>query len=495
MLFRSYWKDSPADDWYVIGLNYPSLAHSGEGGGYQLGPNQIMGHDENQVTDQTRQELEADFRRIREMGCRVVRMWAFWQGQGLRWREGSIWRVNGIDPDFRRNVADITCIAASQGIKIYWTLFNGGDFVVDENDDREKVCRMRRAFHRMLVDRSEGPYRSPLMRTVLPDFLGAIEGDLDAVFAIDLMNEPDVYWTGSIAGDLQNLYDLEFGSSQFRTAIFASFLSGLPDVAHPTEYLSFLQQCSDLIHEYFDYSDTGVPVSVGFCRMHSIRSSMQELDGFLDFFDYHHYNHYDVGYTGFLPLPAWNDINDHKPCILGECGLGGQLLEGRVPLSAAWRGHPWRAGLLEGLQALISQPPVTLQELFDAQAECVSNVMQGSFERGYAGCLVWEYGKQYTDTGRPSSPYNPRRLRDSALWGDRFYVIWTRPPRWTTDRYHMRTTRNPDISLGAPAYVVPLLVDGNITGRKVVRVMNEIYQEHLRQDRCPPVSYDAPLRH
>ena len=134
MLFPAYWRDDLANNWYVIGLNYPGIPESGAGG-YHLGPNQIMNHDVNRVTQRTLTTLQQDFCRIRNMGCRVVRMWAFTQGQGLRWQEiNSEWIVTRIDPDFQNNVREITARAAQEGIKIYWTLFNGADFIVDTHD-------------------------------------------------------------------------------------------------------------------------------------------------------------------------------------------------------------------------------------------------------------------------------------------------------------------------------------------------------------------------
>lgn len=205
---------------------------------------------------------------------------------------------------------------------------------------------------------------------------------------------------------------------------------------------------------------------------------MNVIDSHLDFYDYHHYNHMHVSATNFL-LPDWNIS---KPCMIGECGLGGHFQREfwAMRFDTAFRDLPIPIGLLDS-GSLASD--VSLRELFDAQAECISNIMRRSYEHGYAGCLVWEYAKQYTDRRRPSSPYNPRGLYESADWEDRFPMIWTPARSWNADRFHSAATRNPR----DPQYMVPLLADGSITGRKVVRVMNDIFLEHLNQGRCPPL--------
>jgi hypothetical protein len=480
MLFPAYWTDLSANDWYVIGLNYPGLANSGAGG-YQLGPNPIMRHDVNRVTELTLRKLEEDFRRIREMGCRVVRMWAFTQGQGLRWTQDGTedgetkWRVSGIDPAFCINVAAITYRAARQGIKIYWTLFIGGDFLIDT--DEMPAREMKRAFHLILTDRT-GHYRDPLIQTVIPNFLEALRPNLDGVFAVDIMNEPDVLWYQSVLGDIRELYGLENLS---RTNLLNWVLAVASRYVPPVEdYLQFFTECSQQIRSHCqswnrgasaDAEHVSIPISVGCARYHSIHEYMVTIDSDLDFYDYHHYNHMDVSSTACLPLPEWN--NPEKPCIIGECGLGGHLEF--ITLGASF-GTAFRHSLpaIAALPDALLPGCVRLQELFDAQAECISNIMRRTYQLGYAGCLVWEYGKQYTNTRRPISPYNPRNLDDLADWGDRYHLIWN--PHTQNRRIDSQ-------------YIVPMLVDGRIKGRKVVQVMNNIFQEHRNNGRCPPTDY------
>jgi hypothetical protein len=99
------------------------------------------------------------------------------------------------------------------------------------------------------------------------------------------------------------------------------------------------------------------------------------------------------------------------------------------------------------------------------------NVLTESFNRGYAGCLAWEYGKQYTNTSSATSPYNPRSLDDETDWGDRFYMVW-----------------NPRSGNRVPAgYDVPLNpADRRVTGRRAVGELLDAFHEHLSAGRCAP---------
>ena len=478
MLFPSYWSEAGRDNWFVIGLNYPGIPHSGRGG-YHLGPNQIMNHDDNQVTSRTLDALQQDFRRIRNMGGHVVRMWAFTQGQGIRWTiSGDNWIVQGLDPSFRENVIEITRRAELESVKIYWTLFNGGDFIDDTT--RALSRRMKRAFLAILEDEPSGSRRRPVTDTLLPDFMSAIELHRDGVFAVDLMNEPDCLWPDSIVADMRELYSLS--TSQIwllRARLF--FDSSAND---PQLYMSFLRECASAVHGD-DPSSPRMPVSVGCCRFNSVRMLIRELDSDLDFYDYHHYNHLDVSDAGLLPLPRWDMIHSTKPCLIGEFGLCGEFQKEYMGMSftdAFRRGRPSsqpRPRLpLELLQPLLPvrvahRPlPVALEELFDAQANCVNNVMFGAYERGYGGCLVWEYGKQYTNQENDYSPYVPRRLDAAAGWGDRHFITWT-----------------PDPSIHVPACFDYRFdpSDGRLLGRPAVPEIVAIAEEHRAAGRCPPL--------
>ena len=68
---------------------------------------------------------------------------------------------------------------------------------------------------------------------------------------------------------------------------------------------------------------TSILVSTGFCEFDSIRDYHDRLGRF-DFFDCHAYNRQDVTDTSGS-LPAYGSLRIDKPCLVGECGLGGQL--------------------------------------------------------------------------------------------------------------------------------------------------------------------------
>jgi hypothetical protein len=454
MLFPAYWRDDQPPDWYVIGVNYPGIPESGRGG-YHLGPNQVMGHDVNLVTPHTLTTLQEDFTRLRNMGCSVVRMWAFTQGQGLRWnntRNGTI--LAGLDRDFRDNVRNITACAARERLKIYWTLFNGSDFIVDPEQEA-RIVNMKTAFHNILTDHSGGRYRFPLINLVLPEFVRAIRDNLDGVFAIDLMNEPDTYWLEAIEGDLRDLY--RYDSGRITHTLLRTYLDRRS--IERSHYDSLFRECNQLIGSW---SEPPIPVSVGFCRFHSVRMGAFP---YLSFYDYHHYNHFDPAYSGFLPLPDWDSLGHRMPCIIGECGLGGQFMEQfeSASFAVAYRHVASRSR---------NVTPVTFQELFDAQALCIKNVISESYHRGYGGCLFWEYGKQYTDALRATSPYRPRRLDDPADWGDRHHLIW----------HPTRGSRYPQ------QYAVPLTpVDQRVTGRKAVDEIQDLSETYRNSCLCPPI--------
>jgi hypothetical protein len=196
----------------------------------------------------------------------------------------------------------------------------------------------------------------------------------------------------------------------------------------PGTFIDFLCQLASRVREY---SRRSIPVSTGFCRFSSIPNFHSTLDQHLDFYDFHHYNHLYVSDTAFLPVPRWGSLNIDKPCIIGECGLGGLYQRDfrHMPF-----GEAFRAG-----RSTITHRTVFLDHLFQAQRECIWNIMNGALNQGYAGCLVWEYGKQYTNRSNPYCPYNARSLFDLPRWEDRLFLLWTPnrsrpiPPEYTVE--------------------------------------------------------------
>jgi hypothetical protein len=404
--------------WFVVGVNYPSIAESGWTGN-SLGPNQIMGWNRNRVNDRTLDTLSDDFRRMKNFGADVVRMFAFKNGQGLRWQEGTQpWIVNGLDEDFERNVVAITARAEEEHMKIYWTLFDYSDFTPGITGDSDDRLRMKVSMRNIMTDPT-GHYRDSFIENALRNFIDAVDAYSDGVFAIDLMNEPDTHWHESIMGDLRNIYNRRLISPIIR--LYLQHLARDPRFnPNPDLFIDLLCQLANFIR---DHTQGNILVSTGFCRFSSIPLYHSIFDPYFDFYDFHHYHHLDVSNTGFLSVPSWDSLEIDKPCIIGECGLGGHFQRdiGRTFSQAC--GNEFARTYTHASPVPLTRY-VYLRELFLAQRDCIRNVMNGSYAQGYAGCMVWEYGKQYTDLSNSYCPYNPKTLYDRADWADRYFLLW-----------------------------------------------------------------------
>jgi len=382
-----------------------------------------MGWNRNRVNDRTLDTLSYDFRRMKNFGVDVVRMWAFKNGQGLRWQEGTEpGIITGLDEHFENNVAAITARAAEEHIKIYWTLFDYSDFTPGLPSDSDARLRMKVSMRQIMID-TTGHSTTSFIDNALRHFIDALDAHSDGVFAIDLMNEPDTHWHESIMGDLRQVYGLSWPIRQVIDLYLQHFARDPRSNPNPDIYIDLLCQLAEFIR---GHTDGNILVSTGFCRFSSIPIYHSRFDQYFDFYDFHHYNHRYVSNTGFLPVPQWDSLNIDKPCIIGECGLGGHFQQetlGRT-FFEAWGRH------------------VNFRELFLAQRDCIRNVMNESLAQGYAGCLVWEYGKQYTDRSNRYCPYNPRKLNDRADWADRFFLLWT-PSRSTAIPPEFRIALDP----------------------------------------------------
>ncbi len=122
----------------------------------------------------------------------------------------------------------------------------------------------------------------------LTPFLDAIRPYSSAVYAIDLMNEPEGIESG--IGDQASIF-LNLGGWDFST-----------------EWEYYFQEASRIVRE------KGFKCSIGFRNRNSITDNVARLSPFVDFFDFHEYNN-----NGDLDPYESSDF-DGKPCIIGECG-------------------------------------------------------------------------------------------------------------------------------------------------------------------------------
>lgn len=473
MLFPSF--ERGGLPWFVTGVNYPWIWTYGN----DIGPNHFYDPEGPRVAFNqpdrypeapTADDIFRDFQTIKAWRVDVVRMWAFENGEGLVWNpQGN--RVEGLDSTFIDNVRLIMEAASRARIRIYWTLLTFGDFT-DNRALERLIGRLLRAAnppsYRFLLRRSSERVRraeeeqresealrqrivstmqnifsdntcmnSYIRRVVLP-FVEVVQRHRpDALFAIDLMNEADWIW---LYTDPEYLRRELARLLRLRIPPLPLELRPLIMRARQTEsnVISRLNRMADAIKCHHQ----NVLVSAGFALYHTVFRNQLLLSHF-DFFDFHHYAHYDVrDVSGNLPqLRRRPRIG--KPCLIGECGLGGQFQKDFLGLSFE------RAYSRSFLRA----PRVPLGRLFADQATCVDNYLRNAHDRGFAGCMVWEYGRQLRHVFE-----NERRLSDNAGWTDKYPLLWKKSQAARTSSrfcYHAPYELNiPDIQnrlCGRPA--------------------------------------------
>ncbi|MBE9573856.1 MAG: hypothetical protein IMF20_01850 [Proteobacteria bacterium] len=292
----------------------------------------------------------------------------------MEWNENPPGRpvsVSGLDQTFLQNVIYIIDAARRYGIRIYWCLLDGNDFLGDARTSRDALRRIFSLYRCR---------RSYIKNALLPFVQFLLDNDQGTTFAIDLVNEPDALW--------RSRFQRGWGRNS------RIVINWLEEMA--SEIKGYLgRRGQDL---------TRILVSTGFCKHESITNYHDSLDHF-DFFDFHAYNVLDVSDISGN-LPSYSSLGINKPCIIGECGLGGQ-----VERILAILGYSRFSGLL-------------LRSIFSLQSQCIQNYFNNAWNGGhggYAGCMVWEYGikthRTLVDT--------PRSLSSQAHWEDRYPLFWT----------------------------------------------------------------------
>jgi hypothetical protein len=135
--------------------------------------------------DLTTQWDEVAWRRVlhrtHENGGTVLRVWLF---EGLP-KQGIVWsgtRAVGVDPTYLAHVGDLCRLAREEGVRIYWTALSGN---WPANWPRGTLDSFR---HYNLISDKYGEGRS-WRETALGPVLDVIARNLDATWALDLMNE------------------------------------------------------------------------------------------------------------------------------------------------------------------------------------------------------------------------------------------------------------------------------------------------------------------
>ncbi|VBB42917.1 hypothetical protein TRIP_B250034 [uncultured Desulfatiglans sp.] len=418
--------DSPAGrPWFALGVNYPYVwTH-----GCDIGPNQIAAADPSRPNGTSFgsgriAQLRADFERLRSWGCQVVRIWAFEQGEGLRWRQrGADWIVAGIDPAFLDNVRRITALAEETGLRIYWTLLTAASF---EEGEQPTEADRRRAGAFQLLLRSDWAQERFFLHAV-HSFADALCAHRGGVFALDLMNEPDMLWPLAPCNIREALSRSSAdGRAAFEAYLAVSRLGSLVNAGaafyfrrRELRVLRFLRRMALSLRAHLARGGRRLLLSIGFAYINTITRNRDLLDDCLDFHDFHSYDLLDV--THATPnIPRWTDTG--KACIIGECGLGGQFVKDTLGMS------------LIGQSPFQFPPRTTLQDIFRIQAELVRHFMSTARQNGFGGCLIWEYGRQFervfglerslTERGTCRLEGNARRMEHCLDWADRIPLLW-----------------------------------------------------------------------
>lgn len=253
-----------------LGVNLPWF-HGAYG--HDLGPNQAC-PDWPVAFDPG--EVERLLDQFAAFGVRLLRIWLFEQGEGLRHSPRG--RVEELDVRFLRNLERLCGLLSARGMAVYWTL-------LDANSPFRNTDRVT---YPILTDPGAAEAfcalaAGPVLEVVAP-----------TAWAIDMCNEPE----GIIAG--------RFGNGTPYGVTWPEVTPSLRTIAAAVRRLA---------------PQVRVSVGSGFTEQVNLRDNgdFLPLALELDFLDYHSYK------RGRLVLPRTSCLNAataHLPVVLGELGYG-----------------------------------------------------------------------------------------------------------------------------------------------------------------------------
>ncbi|MDE1844263.1 MAG: hypothetical protein KGI10_02915 [Thaumarchaeota archaeon] len=219
-------------------------------------------------------------------GVNIVRLWLFEQLEGLVFTKDGNNNLSGVDPEFINNLLAVLDSANNHNIKIYFTFFNSWDTNSSQPSgiDPSRIPKYQELFSarkQIILKIMQDP--GDFCNNVLVPLANAIK-DKPALFAIDIMNEPE----GITEANMIPLQQLKI----------------------------FVEKVAQTISPY------GIKVSLGCLR----KNISMSFSSFVDFSDFHVYNSPAVPNSTptssiQVNLDPYN-LSDFsgKPCILGECG-------------------------------------------------------------------------------------------------------------------------------------------------------------------------------
>ena len=231
-------------------------------------------------------ELSNFFQNIQtqQKNLKLVRVWLFERFEGLVYDNSN--NIVGIDNTFQQNVITLLNVANHNGIKIYFCLFDPWGIygstpqdLVTKNKTADYLALQ--ATWKSLANKlmKDNITLSSFFNYALKPLLQSI-GTHPALFAIDLVNEPEGFTSNDTSISLSDIQ-------------------------------KYITLCANFIHGCDPY----LKVSCGFQCFQTIFDNLSGLSQSLDFFDFHEYNE-----TG-IPQISWQQINfANKPCLIGECG-------------------------------------------------------------------------------------------------------------------------------------------------------------------------------
>ena len=272
-----------------------------------------------------RNEVERIFDLTQLAGSQNLRLW-FFETAGFPMLEWSNDHIQGLKPDFIRNVLDTLRIARSKGIRVYMTLLDGQSYRPDRLKHEElKILKS--------IYQEEGG--AEFLQKALGPLLSAIESEglSDSVSAIDLSNEMDAVikrfgfdgnWKGASRMLCQWKSFIQHYPSFSKTPVTFSVRLH-PLVSLPLNLLKDHgpMACADYL-DFHSYDDRGVILNCNALRKYSISKKKKLILGEFgqDFFNIEYSDEMQTRLTknyiknaeacGFEEALAWR-LSDIRP--------------------------------------------------------------------------------------------------------------------------------------------------------------------------------------